>query len=168
MTQGPRYRVKPRRRREGRTDYRKRLSLLRSNKTRMVVRKTNNQTIVQFVEYKEKGDHIIAQAISKELKTNFNWKFSTSNTPAAYLTGYLAGMRAKEKKIDECILDIGRQRPVSGSKLFASLKGVIDTGIDCPHDEKKIPNDDRLKGKHIDEKIGSQVETILKKISGGK
>lgn len=134
----------------------------------MVVRKTNNQTIVQFVEYKEKGDNIIAQAISKELETKFNWKFSTSNTPAAYLTGYLAGMRAKEKKIKECILDIGRQRPVTGSKLFASLKGVLDTGINCPHDEQKIPNEDRLKGKHIDEKIGSQVETIIKKISGGK
>jgi len=168
MTQGPRYRVKPRRRREGRTDYRKRLNLLRSHKTRMVVRKTNNQTIVQFVEYKEKGDNIIAQAASKELETKFKWKYSTSNTPAAYLTGYLAGNRAKEKNIKECVLDIGRQRSVSGSKIFASLKGVLDSGIECPHDDGKIPDKDRINGKHIDEKIGTQVEDIVKKISGGK
>lgn len=168
MKQGPRYRVKPRRRREGKTDYRKRLNLLRSNKTRMVVRKTNNQTIVQFVNYKEKGDEIIAQAVSKELETKFNWKYSTSNTPAAYLTGFLAGMRAKEKKIGECVLDIGRQRPVTGSKIFASLKGALDTGINCPHDQEKIPSEDRLKGKHIDEKMSSKIENIIKDISGGK
>ena len=168
MTRGPRYTVKPRRRREGRTDYRKRLSLLRSNKTRMVVRKTNNQTIVQFVSYEEKGDKVIAQAISKELETKYKWKYPTSNTPAAYLTGYLAGIRAKEKKIAECVLDIGRQRPVTGSKLFAALKGALDTGINCPHDEGKIPKEDRLKGKHIDDKISAQVDSIIKNISGGK
>ena len=32
MKQGPRYHVKPRRRREGRTDYRQRLKLLKSRK----------------------------------------------------------------------------------------------------------------------------------------
>ena len=57
MTQGPRYHVKPRRRREGKTDYRKRLRLLRSRKIRMVVRKSLKNTQVQLVEYKE-GDLI--------------------------------------------------------------------------------------------------------------
>ena len=168
MSHGPRYRLKPRRRREGMTDYRKRLSLLRSNKTRMVVRKTNKQIVVQFVEYKEDGDRIIAQAISKELKSKFNWKYPVSNTPSAYLTGILATNRAKEKGVKECVLDIGRQRPVTGSNVFASLKGALDIGINCPHSPEKLPSNDRINGKHIDDKLPSEVEKIKNKITGGK
>ncbi len=168
MSHGPRYRLKPRRRREGLTDYRKRLNLLKSNKARMVVRNTNKQIIVQFVEYDETGDKIIAQALSKELKSKYNWKKSISNTPSAYLTGFLATNRAKDKGVKECVLDIGRQRPVSGSKVFASLKGALDAGIDCPHNSEKLPNDDRINGKHIDDKLASEIDKIKDKISGGK
>ena len=168
MSRGPRYRLKPRRRREGLTDYRKRLALLRSNKTRMVVRKTNKQIIVQFVEYDEKGDKIIAQALSKELKTKFAWKHSLSSTPSAYLTGLLASNRAKENGVKKCVLDIGRQRPVTGSNVFASLKGALDSGINCPHSPEKLPSDDRINGKHIDDKLATEVDKIKSKITGGK
>lgn len=168
MKQGPRYHVKPRRRREGITDYRKRLNLLRSNKTRMVVRKSSKNTQIQFVEYKEIGDNILVSANSNELKIKYGWDFSTSSTPAAYLTGVLAGKRAKDKGINECILDIGRNVPVTGSKIFASLKGVLDTGINCPHDEEKLPNDDRINGKNLDEKILPIINDIKNKIIGGK
>jgi large subunit ribosomal protein L18 len=58
MNQGPRYHVKPRRQREGRTNYRKRLKLLRSGKVRAVVRKSIKNTQIQLIEYKEKGDII--------------------------------------------------------------------------------------------------------------
>src|SRR4030042_1695983 len=133
MKPGPRYRVKPRRQREGKTNYRKRLNLLRARKTRLVVRKSLKNTLVQFVEYKESGDSIVASAVSKELVSKYKWKYSTSSTPAAYLTGILAGKRAKDKGIEECVLDIGRYMPVTGSKVFASLKGAIDAGIQCPH-----------------------------------
>jgi large subunit ribosomal protein L18 len=166
--QGPRYSVKPRRRREGKTDYRKRLKLLRSKKVRMVVRKSIKNTQIQFVEYKESGDNILISVKSNELIKKFNWKYSTSSTPAAYLTGLLAGKRAKDKGIDECILDIGRHPPVTGSKVFASIKGVIDAGIKCPHNEEKIPGDDRIKGKHLDSNIMSSVDEIKNKIIGGK
>ena len=167
MTQGPRYHVKPRRRREGKTDYRKRLSLLKSRKIRIVVRKSLKNTQIQFVEYKEKGDKIIASAKSDELG-KYNWKYSTSNTPAAYLTGILAGKRAIDKGINKCVFDIGRHPPVTGSKLFATLKGVTDAGINVPYDEEKIPKEDRILGKHIDDKISSNVEDIKNKILGGK
>jgi large subunit ribosomal protein L18 len=166
--QGPRYSVKPRRRREGKTDYRKRLKLLRSGKVRIVVRKSLKNTQIQFVKYKESGDNIIVTANSNELIKKYNWKYSTSSTPAAYLTGLLAGKRAKDKGIDECILDIGRHPPVTGSKLFASIKGVIDAGVECPHDEEKIPNEDRIMGKHLDEKIMPVLNDIKSKITGGK
>lgn len=168
MKQGPRYHVKPRRQRQGKTDYRKRLKLLRSRKTRMVVRKSLKNTQVQFVEYKEGGDCIIASALSKELVSIYKWKYSTSSTPAAYLTGILAGKRAKDKGINECVLDIGRYMPVTGSKVFASLKGALDAGIDCPHNEEKIPDEDRIMGQHLDKNIKTAVEDIKNKIIGGK
>lgn len=168
MTQGPRYRVKPRRRREGKTDYRKRLGLLKSRQTRIVVRKSLNHIRVQFVEYDESGDKILTSAMSKELVSKYNWKYSTSTTSAAYLTGLLAGKRAKDLKIKEGVLDIGRQVPTSGSKNFAALKGVLDAGIICPHNEGKLPDEDRIMGKHLDKNIATSVNDIKNKITGGK
>ena len=168
MRQGPRYRVKPRRRREGRTDYRIRLNLLRSGKIRIVVRKSIKQMSVQFIEYKEEGDQVLASAISNELESLYNWKFSTSTTPAAYLTGLLAAKRAKEKGIKEGVFDIGRQVPVKGSKIFAVLNGVLDGGIDCPHDKDRLPVNDRINGKHLKKEIMSATNDIKIKITGGK
>jgi large subunit ribosomal protein L18 len=134
----------------------------------MVVRKSLKNTQIQFIEYKETGDNIIATANSKELVTKYNWKYSTSNTSAAYLTGILAGKRAKDKGISECILDMGRYVPVKGSKVFASLKGAIDAGINCPADEEKMPDEERLLGTHVDDKIKPAVTEIKNKIMGGK
>jgi large subunit ribosomal protein L18 len=168
MTQGPRYSVKPRRRREGKTDYRRRLNLLRSGKVRAVVRKSIKNTQIQLIEYKEGGDIILVSANSIELKSKYNWKFSTSSTPAAYLTGLLAGVRSKDKGISECVLDIGRHPPVTGSKIFASVKGLTDAGIECLHDEVKIPSEDRIMGKHLTDEITPAVDDIKKKIIGGK
>jgi large subunit ribosomal protein L18 len=166
--QGPRFSVKPRRRREGKTDYRKRLKLLRSKKVRIVVRKSIKNTQIQFIEYKEKGDNILISAKSNELIKKFNWKYSTSSIPAAYLTGLLAGKRAKDKGINECVIDIGRHPPVKGSRIFATIKGVTDAGIKCPHNEEKIPSDDRIMGKHLDNNLFSSVDEIKTKIIGGK
>jgi large subunit ribosomal protein L18 len=166
--QGPRYHVKPRRRREGKTDYRKRLKLLKSRKVRMVVRKSIKNTQVQFIEYKEGGDNILVTANSKELINKYNWKFSTATTPAAYLTGILAGKRAKEKGIDECVLDTGRHPPTTGSKIFASIKGIVDAGVECPHSKEKLPKEDRIMGKHLNKEIMPAVNDIKSKIIGGK
>jgi hypothetical protein len=51
--------------------------------------------------------------------------------------------------VSEAILDIGLNPPVKGSRIYAALKGVLDAGLDIPHSEDVIPNDDRLSGKHI-------------------
>jgi len=167
MKQGPRYHVKPRRRREGKTDYRKRLKLLRSRKTRLVVRTSLRNVRVQFVKYGESGDKILASAMSNDLVNKYQWKYSTSTTPAAYLTGLLAGKRAMEKGISECVLDIGRRHPVKGSKNFAALKGILDAGIICPHDDEKIPSEDRISGKHLNKEIMNSINDSKSKIIGG-
>jgi large subunit ribosomal protein L18 len=168
MKTGPRYHVKPRRHRERKTDYRRRLKFLRSKKPRIVVRKSLKEIRVQFVEFSPEGDKILASALSNELAKQYKWKHSLSSTPAAYLTGLLAGKRAKEKGIEEGILDIGLYHPTVGGTLFASLKGVLDAGVACPHDDAMIPKEDRINGAHINKDIKPLVGEIKQKIIGGK
>lgn len=159
MATGPRYKVPFRRRREGRTDYRQRRALLRARLPRAVVRTTLRNTSVQVVEYDAKGDRILASAHSNELR-DLGWKASTGNLPAAYLTGYLAGMRAKKKGVDEAVLDIGLKEPVKGAACFATLKGLLDAGVEIPHSEDILPGEDRLKGKHINADIEKMIEEV--------
>ena len=168
MKTGPRYHVKPRRHRERKTDYRLRLKLLRSKKPRIVVRKSLKAIRVQFVEYSPVGDKILASAISNELTKQYGWKHSVSTTPAAYLTGYLAGKRAKEKGIEQGVLDIGLYHPTKGSTLFASLKGVLDAGIKCPHDAEMLPKEDRINGVHLNKDIKPLVGEMKTKIKESK
>ena len=168
MKTGPRYHVKPRRHRQRKTNYRLRLNLLRSKKPRIVVRKSLKAIRVQFVEYNPQGDKILASAISNELAKEYGWKYSVSNTPAAYLTGFLAGKRAKEKGIEHGVLDIGLYHPTVGSTLFASLKGVLDAGIECPHDGQMLPKEERIYGIHLNKDIKPLVGDIKTRIKGGK
>ena len=148
MARSARYKVKFRRRREGKTDYRKRLALLKSGKIRMVVRRSNRFITVQFVRSKLEGDEIIAYAYSKELE-KLGWPFSCKNVPAAYLTGYMAALRAKRAGIKEAILDIGRYPSTKGSRLYAALKGALDAGLSIPHSDEILPEQKRIEGKHI-------------------
>ncbi len=157
------YRVKMRRRREGRTNYRKRLELLKSGKPRAVVRKTLNRIIVQIVEYYEDGDRILVGVASDALK-KYGWSGSMKNTPAAYLTGYLVGKKAIEKGIKEAVLDIGLHRPVRGSKVFAALKGMLDAGLEIPHGEGIFPSDERIRGEHISEEVSKMFDEVKSKM----
>jgi len=145
---GPRYSLHFRRRREGKTDYRVRRRMLYSGKPRLVIRKSLNNIWAQVVNMDDKGDRIVTSAHSNEL-SKYGWKGSFSNTPAAYLTGYLCGNKARKEGISEAILDIGLYSVVKGSKLFACLKGFADAGIDIPYDDGIVPSDERITGQHI-------------------
>jgi len=151
------------RRRERKTNYKKRFALLKSKKTRIVVRKSNKNFRVQFINYKPDGDFILLSSMGSDLK-NYGWDGSYSNTPSAYLAGFLAGKKAIKKGINEGILDIGLNSPRKGAKIFAALKGVVDAGVKIPYSEDIIPSDERLHGKHIDESLVSKVEEVKKKI----
>jgi len=146
MATGSRYRVAPRRRREQKTDYRKRLKLLLSGRPRVVIRRTSRHITVQVIEYDPMGDRVIASAHSNELKT-YNWKGGTSNTSAAYLTGLLCGMKAKKKGTEGAVLDIGLL--LGSSKIFAALKGVLDSGLQVPCKKEVLPDEKRIRGEHV-------------------
>jgi large subunit ribosomal protein L18 len=163
MKQGPHFRVPFRRRREGQTDYRVRSRLLRSGKTRAVVRKTLTQTIVQFVSVDAAGDKVLAAAQSRELKEH-GWSAGTGNLPAAYLTGFLAGRRASAKGLKEAVLDIGVQRPSKGGRLFAALQGLLDAGVAVPHSPDVLPTKERVRGAHIGDEVGKLFDTVKSKL----
>ena len=148
MAMNARHRVPYRRRREGKTDYRARLALLKSRLPRAVVRKSLRNIQVQFIEFDINGDKVLTCATGREL-AKFGWVRSCSNLPAAYLTGFLAGKRALANGIKKAVLDIGIERPTKGNKLFAALKGMVDAGVEIPHGEEVLPAEDRIRGAHI-------------------
>ncbi len=148
MATGPRYSLPFRRRREQRTDYKLRRSLLTSGRHRAVVRLTNKFVYVQIAEAKLQGDYVKASASSREL-VKMGWKGGTGNLPAAYLTGELAGRRAIAGGIKEALLDIGLKSSSKGSRLYAVLKGLVDSGLHVPHSPDDLPSGDRLAGTHV-------------------
>ncbi len=145
---GPRWKVQFKRKREGKTDYRRRLRLLRSGRPRLVTRISLKHVIAQFVRATPSGDLTLASAHSKELE-KLGWKGYTANTPAAYLVGLLCGYRALKTGMKECALDLGRYNPVSQAKVFAVLKGALDAGLQISHGEGVLPSDERIRGEHI-------------------
>src|SRR3989344_4409681 len=97
----------------GKTDYKKRLKLIASNKPRLVVRRFLNSISAQIIVFEKNSDRVLLSAHTNELK-NFGWKANTSNLPAAYLLGYLIGKKAKETNVKEAILDLGLLPSVKG------------------------------------------------------
>jgi len=157
MARSNTYVVKFRRKREGRTNYKKRLALLLSHKPRVVIRITNKRIIAQLVEFDYKGDKVIITIDSGKLR-KYNWKYSLKNTPAAYLLGLLFGKTCLEKKYKEGIIDIGLRTFRRGTRIASFIKGLLDSGFYVPHGEDIFPSEDRIKGKHIEE-FAKKLET---------
>jgi len=171
MKLSPRYRMPFKRRREGKTNYQKRLQLLKSSKPRLAVRRSLRYITAQITEFDKRGDKILASATSKELK-KLGWNFACDNLPAAYLTGLLIGKKSLEKSMKEAVLNSGLYSSVKGSRVYAIVKGAKDAGLDVPVDEKILPSEERIKGEHIatSEKfksLPSEFEKIKGKIKGG-
>lgn len=150
MAHGPRYRRPFRRRLQGKTNYHRRLRLLKSRQLRLVIRASTKHIVVQVIKSKIGGDEILVAAESKQLKSTFGWKANTGNIPASYLTGYIAGLKAKKEGIEKAILDLGTF--VHKNRLLAAFKGFIDAEIDIPYREEFFPEglEERLDGSHIE------------------
>jgi len=98
-----RYQVKYRRRREGKTDYKRRLKLTKQDKNkynspkyRFVVRITNKNVICQIAYAKIVGDIILAAAYSHELP-RYGMPVGLTNYAACYATGLLLARRVLKK-----------------------------------------------------------------------
>jgi large subunit ribosomal protein L5e len=130
-----------------------------SPKYRLVVRFTNKDVIAQMVRPKIEGDVVYAAAYGHELK-RYGIPVGHNNYAAAYAVGLLLARRTLNKfgladkyqgqtqvngedynvepladgpRPLRAILDTGLKRTSTGSKVFATLKGAVDGGIDIPH-----------------------------------
>jgi large subunit ribosomal protein L18 len=161
MATGPRYKVAFRRRREGRTDYHHRLRLLLSKEDRVVVRKSSRNVQIQLVAPKPEGDVTLSSTISTEL-SKYGYDAATGNTTAAYLTGLLFGYRALSNGHEYGVLDIGLQASSPGSRIYATLKGIVDAGFEIPHNSSVFPSDERVRGEHVAEYVeGSNLPELF-------
>jgi len=148
MAENKKFTVRFRRRRENKTDYRRRLRLLVSRKQRLVIRKGLKNITAQIIDYNKDGDRVIVSANAAELR-KLGWKGHLSNIPSSYLLGLLIGKKAKSKNIQYCILDSGINPSIKGSKIYTVLKGAIDSGLKIPYNENILPDEKRISGQHI-------------------
>jgi len=143
--------VDKKRKRQRKTNYKKRLILLKSNCPRLVIRKTNRYLILQIIESEHAQDKILNAVNTKEL-LKYGWpenkKNSLKSIPAGYLGGFLLGKKSKD--IKKLILDTGLIPSTKGSRVYAVVKGILDSGININCDKKVFPEDNRIEGKHIE------------------
>ncbi len=150
--------VQKRRRREAKTNYSKRIKLLKGNSPRVVFRKTNKYVIAQYVTSKHAQDKI-EMGINSKILLKYGWpkqaEGGLKSIPASYLTGLLIGKKIIEKKLETPIIDFGMIRNLHKTKIYAFMKGLIDAGIKIKFDEKKdiFPSNERIKGEHLRNKI---------------
>ena len=156
-----------RRRKERKTDYKKRRNLLKSGIPRIVFRKTNKHILVQYIKSKEAKDKVIFGVSSKNL-LKYGWPKTFSGSlkslTASYLTGFLAGKIMKGKKLETPIVDGGMTRIVKKNRFFAFLNGLIDSGIEIQCDSKNFPEEERIKGKNLKKDFSSEFEKIKLKL----
>jgi len=161
--------IAKRRRRENKTDYAKRIKLLKGGKPRVVFRKTNKYIIAQYVTSKEAQDKIEIGITSKELM-EYGWPKEFENSlksiPAAYLTGYLIAKKVKESKLKTPIVDLGMLRASHKTKIYGFIKGLIDGGMDISCKKEAFPEEARLHGKNLKKdftKIFSEIKSKIDK-----
>lgn len=149
-------RTQKRRRKENKTDYLKRLKLLKGEKPRILFRKTNRYIISEYVESKEAQDKVIIGFDSRKLN-EYGWpkdaQGSLKSITASYLTGYLIGKTIIKEKLENPILDSGMNRVLHKNKIYAFIKGLIDSGIKINCKKEFFPEESRIKGQHLKNKI---------------
>ena len=157
-----------RRRKAGVTDYRRRLKLLRGRMPRAVVRVSNTRTTCQLVSWAADDDLVAVNTTGSDLVKKYGWPESRSlkSVPASYLVGFAMGKAAVASGADEAVLDIGLAANSRGGRVYAALKGMSDAGLEIPHSEDVFPDEDRLNGAHIDDKMAKDIESTKKKIEG--
>lgn len=156
-----------RRRHEGKTDYLKRLKLLKSGLPRIVFRKTNKYIIAQYITSREAQDKVEINVTSKKLK-EYGWpdefNGSLKSIPASYLTGLLIGKEIINKKLEPPIIDFGMLRVLSKNKCFAFLKGIVDSGLQMKYNSEDFPEGERISGKNMKKDFSKTFNEIKSKI----
>lgn len=145
------------RRKKLKTDYGQRMALLKSGSPRIVVRRALKNIHVQIIRYNGTDDEVCAEAITRELR-KYGWNSHGGNLSSAYLTGLLAGLKARKAGVESVIADIGLQNSVKCSSLYAAVLGAKDAGLKIPIGKDALPDRKRIRGEHV-----AAYATLLKK-----
>merc|ERR1712179_56108 len=164
-------------------------------KYRMIVRFTNKDIICQIAYARIEGDMIICCAYAHELP-RYGVKVGLTNYAAAYCTGLLLARRLlKQLNLDtiyegqtevdgdeyyvddadgeagtfRCFLDVGLHRTTTGARVFGTMKGAADGGLDIPHSTKRFPGYDSDSkefnaGVHRDHIFGNHVGEYMRQL----
>ncbi|XP_015869709.3 large ribosomal subunit protein uL18 [Ziziphus jujuba] len=132
-------------------------------KYRFVVRFTNKDISAQIISASIAGDLVLAAAYAHELP-HYGLEVGLTNYAAAYCTGLLLARRVlKRLEMDDeyegnveatgedysvepadtrrpfrALLDVGLIRTTTGNRVFGTLKGALDGGLDIPHSDKRF------------------------------
>jgi len=147
---GPKYMVPFRRKREFKTDYRLRYKLLKSGLPFFIVRRSNRYITVSISVPEIGGDKTLFTVSSKILQKKYGW-YGFKNTPAAYLTGLIAGKKALSMGIKKAVINLGMAFTKRASIPFAAAMGARDAGLDVPMGEEALVDESRIRGEHISE-----------------
>ena len=138
-----------RRRREGKTDYRKRRGVVVGRNPFLAVRVSGRYVYAQILKATASGDETLCFASSRNLAKKFGWKGSAKSLPSAYLTGYYLGKLARKDEIGNIVVYSGVGRFVHGSRIASLLDGAKDAGLKVQIGDESFPEEDREKGEHI-------------------
>jgi len=73
-------------------------------------------------------------------------------------------VKAQKAGYEKAILDIGLNRASVGARVFAALKGAVEAGLDVPFGESILPDDDRVRGAHIEAYAPERAENLVKNV----
>lgn len=155
--------IAKRRRLEHKTNYAKRRRLLEGKKPRVIIRKSNKYITIQYIESSIAQDNVKLTVISSQL-IDYGWPKekigSLKSLGAAYLTGLLFGFKMKNNK--EAILDTGLIRSTTGSRIYAALNGIVDSGFKIAHNNKVFPSKERINSENLNKFFEIVKEKIMK------
>jgi large subunit ribosomal protein L18 len=149
-----------RRRREGKTNYHSRRAIVAGRRPFLTVFVSNRNVSAQLHVPEKGGDVVAAQANSREL-IEHGWRASRKSIPAAYLVGYLLGLRALKAGLSGVVLYAGVDGFIGGSRVAALVAGARDAGLDIAASDDAFPDESRLRGDHIAEYARSLRESGL-------
>lgn len=156
-----------RRKSEGKTDYGKRIKLLKSRSPRVVFRRSNRYLLSQYVVSEEAKDKIIFGINSQSL-AEYGWpekSKSMKSVPAAYLLGLMTGRRILKEKLKTPVVDFGMLRALHKTRIYSFLKGLIDSGIKIECKKELFPAEERIRGEHLKNKIPfAEIKSKIEKL----
>lgn len=152
---------------ERKTDYGKRIKLLKSRMPRLVFRRSNRYLTAQYIVSEEAKDKIIFGINSKEL-IKYGWPEKSKNVksiPASYLLGFLTGKKIIKEKLKVPVVDVGMMRTLHKARIYAFFSGLGDAGVKIKCKKEFFPPENRIKGEHLKNKIRfTEIKSKIEKL----